>query len=140
MAIRSFIFLINSFFLLLLLGHCGKPQPQAANLIGSWKTDSAYYFYNGFHQTQTGNGSDWSIHTYNQEGKVFEEKFGTSRSHWYELKGDTLHWNNPAEGSNEHYQVLHLSRNRLVLKKAKPPLFPGDNQERYEVRYFSKKK
>jgi hypothetical protein len=37
----------------------------------------------------------------------------------------------------EKFLILKLDEDQLVLKKDLSPLFKGNNQERYEIRYFS---
>ena len=37
-----------------------------------------------------------------------------------------------------HFKILLLDENSLILKITKTPLFSGKNQERFEVRYFSR--
>jgi hypothetical protein len=124
------------FFLLLAFTNCESSGYRQQQLVGAWKTDSTFMFYNGFSQSQYKEGADWATHVYHSDGKVEEQKFGTSRKHRYALQADTLTWFD-ANGE-QRFLVLELHPKRMVLKKIKPPLFPGQHQERYEIRYFSK--
>lgn len=122
--------------ILFTLVFCDSTQSRKKILVGAWKTDSTFMFYNGFSQSQYKEGADWATHLYHADGKVEEQKFGTSRKHRYDLQADTLIWFDANEG--QRFLILELQPKRMVLKKSKPPLFPGENQERYEIRYFSK--
>jgi hypothetical protein len=124
------------FFLLLVFTNCDSTGYRKKLLVGAWKTDSTFMFYNGFSQSQYKEGADWATHLYHADGKVEEQKFGTSRKHSYALQADTLTWFD-ANGE-QRFLILELQPKRLVLKKIKPPLFPGQHQERFEIRYFSK--
>lgn len=124
------------FVLLLVFTNCESSGYRQKLLVGAWKTDSTFMFYNGFHQSQYKEGADWATHLYHADGKVEEQKFGTSRAHRYTWEADTLIWSGSA--GEQRFLVLELQSKRLVLKKIKQPLFPGENQERFEIRYFSK--
>ena len=123
--------------ILFTLAFCDSTGYRQKLLVGAWKTDSTFMFYNGFSQSRHEEGSDWATHLYHADGKVEEQKFGTSRKHRYALQADTLTWFD-ANGE-QRFLVLELQPKRMVLKKIKPPLFPGQHQERYEIRYFSKR-
>ena len=122
--------------ILFTLVFCDSTQSRKKILVGAWKTDSTFMFYNGFSQSQYKEGADWATHLYHADGKVEEQKFGTSRAHRYTWEADTLIWSGSA--GEQRFLVLELQSKRLVLKKIKQPLFPGENQERYEIRYFSR--
>ncbi len=118
------------------LHSCGS-APETT-IRGVWKVDSVYLYYNGFEQRQYQPGSDWATYHYNPEGTVREIKFDTYRSYSYDFIGDTLLWRSAAGQLQGKYEILLLSPERMVLKKEKAPIFPGKNQERFEVRYFSR--
>jgi hypothetical protein len=124
------------FGVLFALANCDSTGHRQKLLLGAWKTDSTFLYYNGFIRRQYEQGEDWATHLYHQDGKVEEQKFGTSRAHQYAWDADNLIWSG-SEGE-QRFLVLELNAKRMVLKKIKPPLFPGENQERYEIRYFSK--
>lgn len=119
-----------------LLGACGS-EPREI-LLGAWQVDSVYLYYNGFEQRQTMPGADWALHQYRPDGTVREIKFDTYRSFRYQIVEDRLYWRSRDGRTGGTYQILELQPWRLVLKREKPPLFPGRRQERYEVRYFSR--
>ena len=120
----------------LLLGACGS-EPREI-LLGTWQVDSVYLYYNGFEQRQTMPGADWALHQYRPDGTVREIKFDTYRAFRYQIEEDRLYWRRPNGRTDGAYQILKLQPQRLVLKREKPPLFPGRRQERYEIRYFSR--
>lgn len=134
MKIGFYFTLLFSIFLTLVF--CDNSGYRQKLLVGAWKTDSTFMFYNGFSQSQYEEGSDWAKHLYHADGKVEEQKFGTSRKHRYTLQADTLTWFDSK--GEQRFLILELQPKRMVLKKIKPPLFPGQHQERYEIRYFSK--
>jgi len=107
-------------------------------ITGVWRVDSTYNYYNGFDYTERDEGIDWADCWYAADGAVKEIRFATYREYRYHIRGDRLVWESMADGREVNFEVLHLGPNRLVLKRVKPPMFPGDNQERYEVRYFSR--
>lgn len=129
-------YLTLGFGVLFALTACDNTQHRQKLLVGAWKTDSTFLYYNGFIQRQYEGGEDWATHLYHQDGKVEEQKFGTSRAHQYVWDAGHLIWSGSA--GEQRFLVLELNAKRMVLKKDKPPLFPGENQERYEIRYFSR--
>ncbi len=122
--------------MVLLLGACGS-EPREV-LLGAWQVDSVYLYYNGFEQRQTMPGADWALHQYRPDGTVREIRYDTYRTFRYEIEEDRLHWRSPNGRTGGAYQIMELQPRRLVLKREKPPLFPGRRQERYEIRYFSR--
>lgn len=119
-----------------LLAGC-QSSPEAA-IRGAWQVDSAYLYYNGFETRQYRGGSDWATYQYDEKGTVREIKFDTYRSYDYFFEGDTLYWRGEDGAIWGKYEILTLNKQRMVLKKEKPPVFPGAGQERFEVRYFSR--
>jgi hypothetical protein len=137
---RTFFFL----FLLMLgmaLAACElTPRIDRSQLLGRWQIDSIYRFYNGFEQHLEGKPDD-PTYQYLPGEKVREEKgrdYREYRCEWREP--DTLIYRAPEGEEIGTYQVLELRPRRLVLKRAQPLVFAGEGQERFEVRYFSRKK
>jgi hypothetical protein len=58
----------------------------------------------------------------------------------FALLNDTLRYENPALHVSEKYFVMKADGQQLVLRKEKKVLFKGKDQERYEIRYFSRVK
>lgn len=68
-----------------------------------------------------------------------EIKYGSFQSYFFEFEGGDTIWHKPTAGGEQiAFKILQLNQDHLVLKKSKNPIFSGGNQERYEVRYFSK--
>ena len=122
---------------IILLGcHARVPEQE---LLGAWKVDSTYTFYNGFDYTEREEGKDWAVLQYNRDGRVREIKFGTFRQHRYEVIGsDSLVFKNAGGEVTTAFKILKLNNRALHLYKKKAPLFAGANQERFEIRYFSR--
>lgn len=118
--------------------NCQKGTNQQA-LVGAWQVDSTYSFYNGFGYTQTEAGSDWATYVYDEAGIMKEVKYGSFQSYFYELlASDTLTVRPTQGGDPSIFNILELNADRMVLKKNKKPVFSGGNQERYEIRFFSR--
>lgn len=107
--------------------------------MGAWKVDSTYTFYNGFDFTEKQDGFDWAVLLYEPNNLVKEIKYGTYRQHQYEWIGrDSLVFKDFHGNIASAFSVLKLNDVQLVLRKSKAPLFKGANQNRFEVRYFSR--
>ena len=108
-------------------------------IIGAWKIDSTYTYYNGFDFTQRAGHGDWATYVYEKDGMMKELKTDLLRLYFFELPTkDTLVVSAARGGENTTFNILHLDRQRMILKKSKKPVFPGNSQERYEIRYFSR--
>ncbi len=117
---------------------CSAPPPGEV-ILGAWKVDSAYHYYNGFDYWQYDEGRDWATYIFDEEREVKEIKFGTYRSYRYAFEGDTLWWTAPNGMPQGKYEILELNDKRMVLKKRKPPVMGGvEKQERFELRFFSR--
>lgn len=128
------------FYAALFLGitcHSCAPEPEAL-ILGSWKVDSVYAYYNGFDYWEYEEGADWAVYEYTPDGYMKEIKFGTYRPYRYQLSGDTLFWVAEQEPEAGQFQILALQPDYMVLRKEKAPLFSGRSQQRYEIRFFSK--
>lgn len=116
---------------------CQREKLKRMDIEGAWKIDSSYTFYNGFEQKQMTSTGNWPIYVF-EDGIVKEIKSGSFRSFFYSLKTDTLILR-PTQGGEENYfSVLSLEKDQMILKKTKLPLFKGNGQNRYEIRYFSR--
>jgi hypothetical protein len=60
------------------------------------------------------------------------------RFFFYNLQGDSLTYTTADHRRIDGLLILTLTDQQLVLKKEKAPLFKGEKQERYEIKYFSK--
>ena len=107
-------------------------------IIGTWEVDSVYTYYNGFDMT-LGASDVWPVYSYGQNGIMYEIKSEGEKSFVYEFIGnDSLFIHPTSSGNESYYKIIRLSRNKMVLKKNKNPIFKGGNQHRYEIRFFSK--
>lgn len=133
---RHPLFLLGG--LLFCLAACQAPSGREA-LIGAWKVDSTYSYYNGFSYSQVEEGSDWATYVYEADGVMKEIKYGSFQSYFFDFPGpDSLRIRATTGGEPIHFEVLELNDDRLVLKKHKAPIFGGNKQERYEIRFFSR--
>lgn len=113
--------------------------PRQKSILGAWKVDSTYTYYNGFDYVQRTEGSDWATCLYEEEGTMKEIKYGSFQSYFFVFPSrDSLVLRSTSGGDDVGFQVLKLKGDRMVLKKSKSPIFGGDNQERYEIRFFSR--
>lgn len=115
-----------------------KQKAHEKLVLGAWKVDSTYNFYNGFEMRETEDGSDWATYVFDDQGIVKEIKYGTFRSYQYRFNDNKMIWLLEEYAEESEFEILKLFGNQMVLKKVKPPVFPGDNQVRYEIRYFSR--
>ena len=109
-------------------------------IIGTWETDSVYTYYNGFDLT-LGKSDTWPVYSYGQDGIMLEIMRGQEekKSFVYEFAAnDSLVINPTTSGEEKYYEIIRLNRNKMVLKQIQKPIFPGGNQLRYEIRYFSR--
>ena len=123
-------------FFTVLLFQCGPDKKTA--ILGSWKVDSIYTYYNGFHFTRK-DISDEPALEYLPEGKLKMTRGPEFRMFTFEIDpGDTLHHRTQEQREKEKFFIQHLDASTLVLRRDMRPIFKSLNQERYEVRYLSK--
>ncbi len=139
--VRSFwlplLYILSGTIFLVVFGCESLPRPH--DLVGAWKVDSTYTFYNGFDYLQREAGSDWATYVYDDAGLMKEIKYGSYQSYFYEWKAmDSLQISSTRGGAATVFAVLYLDREKLVLKKTKTPIFNGPAQQRYEIRYLSR--
>ncbi|HEY8934933.1 MAG TPA: hypothetical protein VIM65_06910 [Cyclobacteriaceae bacterium] len=118
---------------------CTQPPSDRKELIvGSWKTDSVYTYYNGFGFTRT-DMEETPLQHYQADGKLKMTREDETRFFFYSLPAtDSLIQQTLDRKNLGSFKILLLDENKLILKKIKSPLFSGKNQERFEVRYFSR--
>jgi len=135
MKLTQYIFL--SVFTVLLLSGC-KDRFSEQDIVGIWKVDSAYTYYNGF-DNMVLSSAGWAEYEYEIDGKMKEIKEGMFKPFLYEIKADTLIHRHTNGMICNKYKIFELDNGHMVLKKEHPHIFKGPNQERYEIRFFSKK-
>ena len=116
---------------------CQDSKKEA--ILGIWRTDSISSFVNGYHRTNNVFDEHWSYFEYQKDGSVFERRKKEFREYHYQFFApDSLAYSDSTNATITKYQILHLDPKQLVLKKHQNPFLPGNNQELYEIRYFSK--
>ena len=63
---------------------------------------------------------------------------GQEKKYTYTVVKDQLTINEVSESTSSKITILQADRSRLVLKKEKPEMFPGKNEELYEIHFFSR--
>ena len=110
-----------------------------SSIIGTWKVDSIYTYYNGFTFTRK-DIEDEPLLEYQSDGRLKMTKGRESRFFLFDSIEDTLFHRNLDHGMLEKFLIQKLNGNQLALRKEMRPVFTGKNQERYEIRYLSKNK
>ena len=117
---------------------CESKKPHNL-IVGAWKIDSTYTYYNGFDFTRRASDRNWATYVYEKDGMMKELKTGHFRQYFFELPSkDTLVVSAAQGGENARFNILHIDEHQMTLKKSRKPVFPGGKQERYEIRYFSR--
>ncbi|MDP4712424.1 MAG: lipocalin family protein [Saprospiraceae bacterium] len=125
--------------ILLMASNACQQSYRQEQLYGTWQVDSVYAFYNGFGYWQYEDGYDWANYVYLPDGRLEEVKYDNPRYFRYQLSGDTLFWESLEEAQGGVFKVLSLQRDNMVLRKDKPSMFGNPNEERYEIRFFSRR-
>ena len=113
-------------------------NPSAdVQIIGNWRMDSIYDNYNGFSFTNT-NPYPKEVYEYRKNNTVLRKGLGEQLEYKYQLTDSILSIADAIGNSASEFIILHLDKNKMALKKNKKVLFPGKNQVRYEVRYFTR--
>jgi hypothetical protein len=120
----------------ILLGSC---QTRQHTLEGVWRTDSIRNFVNGFSFTNNTFDEHWSTFEYGADGVMTERKKEKFKIYHYQLpSADSLVYTDSTGHRLSGFQIVKLTNEQLILKKAQKPYLPGKNQELYEVRFFTK--
>ena len=126
------------FFIISCLSACENKTRQDL-IVGAWKIDSTYTYYNGFDFVQRAPDGDWPTYIYEKDGMMKEMKAGYFQHYFFEFHSeDTLVVSSTRGGENATFNILNLDAAQMALKKSKKPVFSGGGQERYEIRYFSR--
>lgn len=113
-------------------------EKDFTNLKGTWRTDSVYTYYNGVTFTRH-DVSREPLHHYGENNSLIMKKDGEKRSFLYTIGSpDTLTHRDRDHRALQSFIVLDINKEKLALKRNLNPLFPGSNQSRYEIWYFSK--
>lgn len=106
-------------------------------IIGNWRMDSIYDNYNGFSFTNR-NPYPQEVYEYRKNNTVLRKGMGEQLEYRYLLKDSILTLTDTSGHQGSEFIILHIDENRMALKKNRKFLFPGKNQVRYEVRYFTR--
>lgn len=118
------------------LASCKTPESE---LTGVWRTDSISNFVNGFSFTNNTFDEHWSTFEYSADGVMTERKKEKFKTYHYQLPtADSLVYTDSTGHRLSGFQIVKLTDEQLILKKAQKPYLPGKNQELYEVRFFTK--
>ena len=112
-------------------------QSADVQIIGNWRMDSIYDNYNGFSFTNR-NPYPKEVYEYRKDNTVLRKGMGEQLEYRYRLRDSILTLTDTAGSQGSEFIILHLDKNRMALKKNRKFLFPGKNQVRYEVRYFTR--
>jgi hypothetical protein len=124
------------FFTMLLLSQCKKTN--VADLHGTWKVDSVYSFYNGFDMTSA---VQEPFYHFQSDGRLRMTQDLEYRYFKYNVQGDSLTYSTLEDKRIDGLLIVALDDSHLVLKKHKSLVFKGGgNQQRFEIKYFSKVK
>ncbi|MCC5939779.1 MAG: hypothetical protein JJU34_21030 [Lunatimonas sp.] len=107
------------------------------NLIGKWRLDSVQYYYNNFSHSSTGWYQEETYEYLPTDELVVSAVNAYMRIPIIVSKKE-IHHLNPLGETEEIYSILKLNRESLVLQVDNTPLFAGNQQSRYEIRYFSR--
>ena len=118
---------------------CCNAPTRERELEGVWRTDSISNFVNGFSFTNNTFDEHWSTFEYSADGVMTERKKEKFKTYRYQLPtADSLVYTDSTGHRLSGFQIVKLSDEHLILKKAQKPYLPGKNQELYEVRFFTK--
>ena len=112
-------------------------SPNDAQIIGDWRMDSIYDNYNGFNFTNT-NPFPQEMHEYRKNNTMLRKGMGEQLEYGYSLADSLLILKEPVGNQESEFIILQLDEGRMALKKNKKFLFPGKDQVRYEIRYFTR--
>ena len=110
------------------------------SLEGTWRMDSVYSYYNGFTFTRK-DIQDEPLQRYEPNGSLIMTLKEESRTFYFSMPvPDSLIHLAADKSVIDKFVIIRLDNDILALKKSLNPVFKGPQQERYEVRYFSKVK
>ena len=111
---------------------------KKSSIIGSWKVDSIYTYYNGFDFTRQDVADEPILH-YEADGQLKMTKQEESRSFLFDISAhDTLIHRSLDNKVFDKFFIENLDGKQLILRKELNPVFKGARQERYEIKFLSK--
>jgi len=128
---------ISAFFFLAFISFSCNSGVDQKKLHGAWRIDSLYDFYNGFTYMNR-NPQPAEVHVYKGEHTMLRRGMGHEKPYYYSIEDKQLMISDTVGAPASPYIILRLDSNQLVLKKESEPIFPGEKQERYVIRYFTR--
>lgn len=127
--------IILPIILSVLLIHCNDRQQTIS---GTWKLDSIYSFYNGFGMTTT-DVAEEPVFRFEPDKKLVMTIGKESRDHQYSMPHNDSLVILTADGAKlARFFILKANNRELILREEKRPLFKQLNQERYDIRFYSR--
>ena len=114
-----------------------KSTVDKKTLHGAWRMDSLYDYYNGFSYMNR-NPQPAEVHVYKGDHTMLRRGMGHEREYYYAIEGKNLVISDTLGAPEAKHILLKLDSTQLVLKKENLPLFPGENQVKYQIRFFTK--
>jgi hypothetical protein len=114
-----------------------KSTVDKKTLHGAWRMDSLYDYYNGFSYMNR-SPQPAEVHVYKGDHTMLRRGMGHEREYYYAIDGKNLIISDTLGSPEAKHMVLMLDSTQLVLKKENRPLFPGENQVKYEIRFFTR--
>jgi hypothetical protein len=128
--------IVISALILITMQYC--TVDKNSSIIGSWKVDSIYTYYNGFDFTRQDVADEPILH-YEADGQLRMTKQEESRSFLFNISvRDTLLHRTVDNKVFDKFFIQKLDRKQLILRKELRPVFKGTKQERYEIKFLSK--
>lgn len=116
---------------------CTGPDKNAL-LVGTWRTDSVYAYYNGFGFTRR-DFEEEPVRHYQPDGQLMMVRGDELRTFLYQVQhGDSLVHRTQDQGLLEKFLIVKLEGDQMVLQKELKPILPGEKQRRYHIRYLSR--
>jgi hypothetical protein len=78
------------------------------------------------------------VHVYKGDHTMLRRGLGHEREYYYAIEGKNLVISDTLGAPEANHILLKLDSTQLVLKKENRPLFPGENQVKYQIRFFTK--
>lgn len=133
----GFLFMqpITILFAILFLFSCS--QPNATKILGSWQIDSVYDYHNGFTFT---NRSPYprEVYEYKPGNILLRKGMGEQLEYHYTCTDSVLNLSSAQGASLGKAIIIFLDDEKLALKEDLKSPFPGKNERRYQIRYFSR--
>lgn len=133
----SALFIIVSVGFIFTFSACSSRKQTLQAIQGSWIVDSIYDYYNGFGFMNT-QPNPRETFRYLADSIMYREGMNRQRLYHYYVTDSSIVVKDVQGNLVSDHKIELLSKSNMVLRKDKKEIFPGKNQERYEVRFFSR--